>query len=1121
MPDKPTLGDLKQAILQKINFQDYYLRNIPGCHDLHLDSPDGWSNRVLCEFHTDKSSPNFFVNLENGSFKCQACKAGGSIFDYWLLKNKLNKSDKSTFRKALIGLATEVGIDIRAFKASTKYGGKEHAMQRQGISTGNLPASSTEATKQAVDAASVLPKHNKAEQNDKTKKPIPHAIIEEMQKNLRRDHWLYLNQKRGLSKKTIEFWKIGFDPKSVSKDKETGEWKHGRYAIPIPNKDSEYRNVRLYSPVADADYKMLNYVFAKDTAEEQRYGSPVRLFGLHLLSTGKHQNIIICEGEWDMILLNQMLWENGYETWLAITGTHGANTFEAEWATHLIGKDVYFCYDCDQAGKLASLDHVNKYFLKTLAQYPCVKIVELPLDGSKENKDISDFFLKGERKCDDLIKLCLDTPTVIVGGMVGDEASQEPVVVDNFISAIKDRRYIDKRISTPITISGSTSKVYHAIRSFVIASCKLMDKSPEQCCSSMATERTLPYGHPLFIEACMERERSILQTLAKMSCQKDERCTVEAVTKVVMEEYFAHQVVERWRCVEDDNGHLQNAQELVQTSVYILQPEQNIAIEPQNYVATGFVRTHPKTSIATFFIETLVPMEEDWKKFSLETETRQILTIFQKEFNVGQILEELTNGVTRIYQMDEILITVLLSYLCPLWIQFNGSLQRGWINSAIIGDSGTGKSRSYQRLSDWIELGDLFSALSGTRTGLLYAIAKKSDEWHVKIGRYVQASRKIIAIDEAQRADRDELAKMAIAMDTGYLKVDQVASGGYHTFTRTIFLMNPKDVYGNAATVSDFTFGCDALRMCFDPMFIRRLDVAIFTTGTQKYDFYNQYVGTNTKEAKEKKEMRLTPRMLRLLIHWAWTRKADQVIWTEESTRMALEATTQLSQEFGDADQVPLAYPQDLREKIARLSVAYAILDRNFTDDLECVKVDVAHVQFVANFLERVYSMPACNLRHKSKADRSKKFLDDFDKIKSAFEEAIRLSRSSGNEMRRQGDYLLRFLSSLYSMHSFRKRELSEQLNVNATWVNKRIMIMQGYNLVDIAKHGGYKTTRKFNLFMQKWLQDPEIEKMFAEVQEKIGKQALEQADSLDPYEKGAFAGGGNNSYYSDDPFSE
>jgi len=615
-----------------------------------------------------------------------------------------------------------------------------------------------------------------------------------------------------------------------------------------------------------------------------------------------------------------------------------------------------------------------------------------------------------------------------------------------------------------------------------------------------------------------------------MACSKQKKPSIKVTKKVVMEEYFAHQVVIRWRAEENEEGKFQNTQELVQASIYVLQPTERIDIEPQNYKATGWIRTHPRTCMATFFVETLVPLEEDWKRFSLSNrENQELIQYIRKAFTVRQILDELTHGVTRIYEAEEILYAVLLTYLCPLQIAFNNSIMRGWINAAIIGDSGTGKSATYVRFSDWLELGDLFSALSGSRTGLLYAIKQKGGEWIVSIGRYVQANGKIIAVDETQEMESAEIKRMAVAMETGYLKVDRVASGGYNTRTRALFMMNPKDRVGKAATISDFPNGCEALRMCFDPMFIRRLDLAVFTTGKDKYEFYNQRsklstrksngdlpVNTTENQDASTEEMKLSPKMMRALIYWAWSRKMSQIIWSDPATDRCLEQATMMAKMFGDADQIPLVNPQDFREKLARLAVSYAILDRNFTDDLESVIIEPRHVDAMVQLVQILYSSPACNLKQQSQQARQKNNLDDYEKIKKSFEEVIQQMQVSQNKYYRECNPFLQMILIVHQVGTVRQNDVADQIGVSRNWVQRRLAILQSFNLLEINRYG-YKTTRKFNLFMREWRMNEQVERMLSQIQGQIGKYVLLQDDIPTEDEPEDFA---KSAGYHDDPFS-
>jgi predicted transcriptional regulator len=1092
-PGAGQIAALKAAIVAALDVRAFYEQYLNG-EKLKFKS-DGWSEHVHCVIppHLDQGKKNLSINVNSGGFKCFACGKAGSIFDFLCSMKGLDW--KAGFQEALIELANKAGIQIEQWRKTPE-------------STAAAPVDSTGKT----DAPAYVPIVNKADAVDASRPPIAMSVVKKFQEALEPLHYKYLRFHRGYTDATIKKYMIGWDKKRKYKDKQ-GNWKEGKLVVPILCKEKKCRNLRVYAQDAPPDYKMIN---------TKPYGSPPRLFPLPEIIENNPENLIYCEGEWDCMLLNQKLEEAGlYPSWMACTNTAGCNTFEPEWMEYFYGRNVIFLFDVDPAGKMWSASIATKHFVGPLSsgKIKSLKIVALPLEGTKDSNDVTDYFVKTGQKTEDLFRIIENTPQTVIGSLKNADgtislgsldATVESIDVDSFVTAIKDRKYIDQRIRVPLTIGGQSTKLYHATRSMRVVKCPNM--AQDNCCASGAGLQIIPYGDPIFIESCMASRRVIDAALQNAACTMGKQCTVEEVEKVVMEEYFAHQLVKRWTVKESEDGRMVNSQELITVPVYILQPEKRIDIGPHDYMATGFIRSHPSTRQATMFIEHLEPLEEDWSKFEVNDETIPHLKAIQSYKNVKELLTEITTGVTQIYESDDILLTVLLTYLSPLRFNFNGSIMRGWINACILGDSGTGKSKTYMRISNWIELGDLFSALSGTRTGFLYSLKQKGTEWYVQTGRYVMANGKIIACDETQEMERPELKKMAISMDEGWLEVNQVASGGYSTQVRLLFIMNPP--FG--MKISDFPYGCQSLEKCFDPMFIRRLDIAVFTTGKEDYEFYN-------KEFDEKiaASIKLKPENLRTLIYWAWTRTANDITWTQEATKECLTQAIAMAHIYGAADDIPLVNPQDFRNNLARVSTALAILAGSFTEDYTGVVVKPGHVKVMAKFLDSLYSSRACNLRQHSKNSSKKKTLRDFDGVLETINKTIEHAKRQPDERWAKGQHFQQMLLLMQNQQYIRKRDLAEQLGVTVGWVQKSISILSMHSLVETHK-GGYKITRKFNLFLQKWQEDPEVEKMLDQVQEQVGKLAMNNNDQMFFADEGRpYRGPNNQRYDRDDGFPD
>jgi len=125
--------------------------------------------------------------------------------------------------------------------------------------------------------------------------------------------------KRGISKDAFDLFDVGYNPVNET------------YLIPVWNeKKDELYNIRIYR---------------KDGVLMNSAGCKAALFGWWNLKD-PHKVIWLCEGEWDSIVMTELLLENGLEDAIVL-GVPGATTFKAEWTGYFSGKIVHVVYDND------------------------------------------------------------------------------------------------------------------------------------------------------------------------------------------------------------------------------------------------------------------------------------------------------------------------------------------------------------------------------------------------------------------------------------------------------------------------------------------------------------------------------------------------------------------------------------------------------------------------------------------------------------------------------------------------------------------------------------------------------------------------------------------------------
>lgn len=396
-----------------------------------------------------------------------------------------------------------------------------------------------------------------------------------------------------------------------------------------------------------------------------------------------------------------------------------------------------------------------------------------------------------------------------------------------------------------------------------------------------------------------------------------------------------------------------------------------VEIEPRGYHVTGKVIPNPHNQAITLIVDRYAPIYEPYERFEITDEVRTTLQLL-KDLGPRQIMDDLVLHQTRMSGNDDLLQLVLLTYCSPLRIHFNGERDmRGWLVATVVGDSATGKSQTWRKISQMVGFGDTFCGVTGRRTGLAFAYTKQLSDghWKCQIGALGQNDKRLLAIEEAQALAKEDMDFLREGLEFGVVKAQFSETAKFNCRTRVIANANCK----NGRTLASYSHGCKALNDLYHPEVIRRMDVAMFLRRREALDEFN----APPAEAAPL----ITPEHMRTLVCWAWSLGPDQVVWEDEATALCLEEAKRLPGIYGWPDELPLLGASCARHKIARLASAFAVWGINSDDGFRSVRVHKTHVQAAVAFMERVYSAPSCQLDHYNQDWLRSSRMGDYDAI--------------------------------------------------------------------------------------------------------------------------------------------
>ena len=311
----------------------------------------------LCPFHSEKTG-SFSVSPDKQIYYCFGCKKGGGVVNFIMEEENL------TFPDAVRFLAKRAGMEV-----PEEEGDREAGRRRQRLLDLNRDAA-------RFYYQLLQQPEGRAVQDYLDRRQIKKSTAVKFGMGASLDSWdtlLTAMTKKGYTK--AELLEAGL----VVQNKNGGLYDKFRNRLMLPVIDTRGDVVAFGSRVLDkSEPKYMN------SSETPVYSKRRVLYGLNLAKKTKRPNIILCEGNLDIVTLHQA----GFDNAVASMGT--ALTVEQTRLLSRFTKELVLCYDNDNAGKIAT-----ERALQILQNSEfTVRVLQLPrrlADGEYVKQDADDF----------------------------------------------------------------------------------------------------------------------------------------------------------------------------------------------------------------------------------------------------------------------------------------------------------------------------------------------------------------------------------------------------------------------------------------------------------------------------------------------------------------------------------------------------------------------------------------------------------------------------------------------------------------------------------------------------------------------------------------------------------
>ncbi len=419
--------------------------------------------------------------------------------------------------------------------------------------------------------------------------------------------------------------------------------------------------------------------------------------------------------------------------------------------------------------------------------------------------------------------------------------------------------------------------------------------------------------------------------------------------------------------------------------------------------------------------------------------------------NLQILAHEVSTRHTQIMNRDDLHLVALLTWLCPLQFEFPfEGIQRGWLNTLVLGDTETGKSKVCQKITKLFQCGVFINAESCSYVGLVGGAVKSSSGMFIlRWGKIPLYNRQLVVVEELSGLTTQEISYMSEIRSAGIARYDKAGlTGETSAKTRIICLSN---VRGEGKALADYPTGVQAaLGLIGQNEDLARFDLTLTATDDE---VSGSIINKDRSLSKETPFTTTELDAFKELAMFAWSLKPEQIDFTLSAYRQCLLQAIKMSGKYHSS--LPVFKTSSGRLKLARIAIAIACIQFAWDSEKSKLVVTNLHVDCAAHILDYLYSKPSFGYA------RYSKMMYDMQKV---IDEPGVLAKLAEIFKEREFDFLQYILNS----RGFSKFDIADSMGVHHMFVERAISQMFLSNLL---KKGEMQREWTLSVAGRKWVE--------------------------------------------------